>query len=67
MTTIYTKVHMNELKDVFPFNNTKAQSSLRKWGIHIEIWENGWIDDEDFLFFTSKQERDDIYTELKGE
>ena len=65
--TIYTKVHMSELKNEYPFNDTKAQSSPRKWGIHVEIWENGWIDDEDFLFFTNEQERDKIYTQMEGE
>ena len=64
--TIYTKVHMSELKSDYPFNNTEAQSSPEKWGIHVEIWENGWIDDE-YLFFTNEQERDKIYTQMERE
>ena len=65
--TTYTKVHMSELKKQYPFDSNKAQSSPKKWGIRVEIWENGWIDDEDFLFFTNEQERDKIYTQMERE
>lgn len=58
---------MNELKNEYPFNNSKAQFSLKKWGIHVEVWINGWIDDEDFLFYTTERERDIAYTQIMGE
>ena len=75
MTTTYTKVHMSDLKDDFIFGTTKAQSSPKKWGIHILVWDGdtqacpplGWIDDEDFLFYATKQERDKTYLEMAGE
>jgi hypothetical protein len=73
MKSTYTKVHLSELKDVFPFNH--RYRSKRKWGIHIEIWDGntqanpplGWIDDEDFLFYATEQERDEAYDFWTGE
>ena len=77
MKTTYTKVHMSDLKDddTLVFSTTKAQSSPKKWGIHIQVWDGntqapsplGWIDDEDFLFYATEQERDKAYTQMAGE
>lgn len=75
MTTTYTKVHMSELTDDFIFSATESQTSPRKWGIRILVWDGntqanpplGWIDDEDFLFYTTEQERDEAYLEMVGE
>ena len=64
---------MSELKDDFIFSTT--QSSPKKWGIHIQVWDGntqanpplGWIDDEDFLFYATEQERDEAYDFWTGE
>ena len=65
MTTTYTKTHLTQLKGDFPFN--LKQDSRRKWAIHIEVWDGDMIDDEDFWFFDTEQERDEVYSEMVGE
>jgi hypothetical protein len=74
MKSTYTKVHMSELQDKFPFDFKKGQFP-RMWGIHIKIWDGntqanpplGWIDDENFLFYATEQERDEAYDFWTGE